>query len=204
MKIVLCLSLTLIFYIVPNYAQSDKIISNSGEITRYNDNILKTLVEQNKNLFVSDSLEDLFPELKEKKIKTSFELKAGLEVFRKIAAASIGLPLQFSERFTLVPELSIIAGLQASVSFRFRYRLFSPRLSLNIQPGFGYSYWRLLGAPCALIALSSQYMLGRKTSLILELKSVFAWSDPNTRGLSVEGADIIKSPPTSLSIGFSF
>jgi hypothetical protein len=69
MKIVLCLSLTLIFYIVPNYAQSDKIISNSGEITRYNDNILKTLVEQNKNLFVSDSLEDLFPELKEKKSK---------------------------------------------------------------------------------------------------------------------------------------
>lgn len=127
-----------------------------------------------------------------------------MEVFRKIAAASIGLPLQFSERFTLVPELSIIAGLQASASFRFRYRLFSPRFKLNIQPGIGYFYFGLWGAPCGLLALSGHYMLGRKTSLILELKSVFAWSDPNTRGLSVEGADIIKSPPTSLSIGFSF
>lgn len=175
MKIILCFSLTLIC-ISSNYGQSDKIIFTSEEITPSTDNILNPLVERNKNLSVADSLEGLFPELKEKKIKTFFELKAGIEVFRKIAAASIGLPLQFSDRFTLVPELSIIAGLQASASFRFRYRLFSPRFRLNIQPGIGYYYF-LWGAPCALMALSGQYMLGRQTSLILELKTVFVWSD---------------------------
>lgn len=203
MKFVLCFSFTLI-YILSSYAQSDKIVLTSEEITPYNDNILTMSVERNDNLSEADSLEDMFPELKEKKIETSFELKAGVEVFRKIAAASIGLPLQFSNRFTLVPELSIIAGFQASASFRFKYRLFSPRFRLNIQPGIGYFYFGLSGSPCALLALSGQYMMGRKTSLTLELKTIFVWSDRNTRGLSVEGVDIIKSPPTSLSIGIGF
>lgn len=151
---------------------------------------------------LTDSLEDLFLELKEKKIKTFFELRGGIEVFRKIAAAGIGLPLQFSERFILVPEFSFISVPILSISYR--YRFYFPRFRLNIQPGFGYTYFYFINAPCAIIALGGQYILGRKISLLLELKTVFIHSSPNTRGLSVEGADIIKSPPTSLSIGFSF
>jgi len=164
--------------------------------------IIYSFAENHYNHILADSLEDLFPELKEKKIKTFFELKAGIEVFRKIAAASIGLPLQFSERFTLVPELSIIAGFQVSLSYR--YKLYFPRFRLNIQPGIGYSYLGLSGFPCALIALSGQYILGVRTSILLEVKSILIHSSPNTRGLSVEGSDIIKYPPTSLSIGISF
>jgi hypothetical protein len=153
-----------------------------------------------------DSLESLYNELYKRKIETDIEIKVGIELYRKMFTANIGLPIILSRNFSLVPELSFISAPIISGSVRYKIRL-SKLLDINIQGGFGYIPgfpFSFVDAPCGILALSGQYNFGKKFSLVLELKTVFIQNTINTNTLSIEGYDIIRNPPTSLSIGVSF
>lgn len=153
-----------------------------------------------------DHFEGFNDEVYKSKIETDCEAKVGIELYRKMFSLNFGLPIILSRNFSLVPELSFISAPIISGSVRYKIRL-SKLLGFNIQGGFGYVLGfplSFVDAPCGIVALSGQYKLGKKIFLVFELKRVFIQNTINTNTLSIEGYDIIRNPPTSLSIGVSF
>jgi hypothetical protein len=153
-----------------------------------------------------DYFESFDSEVYKSKIETDIEIKVGIELYRKMFSANFGLPLILNRNLSLVPELSFISAPIISGSARYKIRL-SKLIGVNIQGGFGYIPGLPLSfvdAPCGIVALSGQYKWGENFFLVFELKRVFIQNTINTNTLGIEGYDIIRNPPTSLSIGVSF
>lgn len=184
----------------------DKSIFNKGNVFVSSFQVLianKRIYSENYQI---DSFESLDNEVYKSKIEVDWEAKVGIELYRKMFSLNFGLPLILSRNFSLVPELSFISAPIISGSIRYKIR-FSKFIGVNIQGGFGYIPGfplSFVDAPCGILALIGQYNFWKKFSLVLELKTVFIQNTINTNTLSIEGYDIIRNPPTSLSIGVLF